>query len=358
MINFQTLLGESNNRQTKKEIVSKNKYHNENPWVEKYRPKRLDDIVSQHDIVAMLKKTLTSGELPHLLLYGPAGVGKTSTILAIAKELFGPKIYKERIIELNASDERGINVVRNKIVNFAKTAISEKDPNYTCPPYKIIILDEADAMTTEAQAALRKPIEEYSGITRFCFICNYIKEIIDPIASRCVKFRFKPLDDNNIINKLKSISVKEGMNLNKSTLKVLSDVSNGDLRKAIMSLQNLKYLHNGDISKITPSDVYIMANYISDTQLNKIKKICITDKSYNINKIVKLTKHIKNQSYPISNIIKRIHDLLVDDNTLSDNKKATISLHLSNTEKRLLDGADEYIQLLSIFMNIKNVVLH
>src|SRR5690606_13947283 len=124
----------------------------------------------------------------------PPGSGKTSTILAIAMELFGPKKIKDRVIELNASDERGINVVRNKIVTFAKTAIGQSDPKFTCPPYKIIILDEADAMTIEAQSALRKTMEDNSGITRSCFICNYINQIIEPITSRCVKFRFKPLN--------------------------------------------------------------------------------------------------------------------------------------------------------------------
>ena len=131
----------------------------------------------------------------------------TSTILSIGMELFGPKKFNERVIELNASDERGINIVRNKIVTLAKMAIGANDPNYLCPPYKIIVLDEADAMTNEAQSALRKTMEDNSDITRFCFICNYINQIIDPITSRCVKFRFKPINETNMSIKLKEISV-------------------------------------------------------------------------------------------------------------------------------------------------------
>ena len=130
------------------------------PWVDKYRPSIIDEIVYQDDVIKMLKNVLKTGNLPHMLFYGPPGVGKTTTILAILSELYGPKKYSERVIELNASDERGINIVRNKIVTIAKMSVSEKDPKYICPPFKTIILDEADAMTKEAQAALRKVMEE------------------------------------------------------------------------------------------------------------------------------------------------------------------------------------------------------
>jgi replication factor C subunit 2/4 len=201
------------------------------PWVEKYRPKNLDDIIQQTEVVKVLKNTLKTGELPHLLFFGPPGTGKTSTILAIATQLFGPKIIHDRVIELNASDDRGIAIVRNNIITFAKISLGSKDPNYPCPDFKLVILDEADAMTPEAQAALRKVMEKMSGITRFCFICNYINQIIDPISSRCMKFRFKPIDDNAIIEKLKVISKSEKIPIDDKCFETIVKLSEGDVRR-------------------------------------------------------------------------------------------------------------------------------
>src|SRR6266516_2720113 len=156
-----------------------------------------------------------------MLFYGPPGTGKTSTILALAKELYGPELFKTRVLELNASDERGISIVREKVKDFARMQLSNPLPSYRekypCPPYKIIILDEADSMTQDAQSALRRTMETYSKITRFCLICNYVTRIIDPLASRCSKFRFKSLDQGNAKNRLQDIADKEGVKLEEGT---------------------------------------------------------------------------------------------------------------------------------------------
>jgi replication factor C subunit 2/4 len=177
-----------------------------------------------------------------MLFYGPPGTGKTSTILALAKELYGPELVKTRVLELNASDERGISIVRDKIKNFARMQLSlptaAQKAAYPCPPYKIIILDEADSMTQDAQSALRRTMETYSKITRFCLICNYVTRIIDPLASRCSKFRFKSLDQGNAVKRCEEIAKVEGVRLEPGAVEALIRCSEGDLRKAITFLQS------------------------------------------------------------------------------------------------------------------------
>jgi replication factor C subunit 2/4 len=186
--------------------------------------------------------TDAASKLPHMLFYGPPGTGKTSTILALAKELYGPELIKSRVLELNASDERGISIVREKVKDFARMQLSnpsaEYRAKYPCPPYKIIILDEADSMTQDAQSALRRTMETYSKITRFCLICNYVTRIIDPLASRCSKFRFKSLDQGNAKKRVEEIAEKEGVQLEDGAANTLIRCSEGDLRKAITFLQS------------------------------------------------------------------------------------------------------------------------
>lgn len=177
-----------------------------------------------------------------MLFYGPPGTGKTSTILALAKELYGPEMMKSRVLELNASDERGISIVREKVKDFARMQLTNPPAGYKsrypCPPFKIVVLDEADSMTQDAQSALRRTMETYSKITRFCLICNYVTRIIDPLASRCSKFRFKSLDQSNAKARLEDIAEKEGVALEEGALDALIRCSEGDLRKAITFLQS------------------------------------------------------------------------------------------------------------------------
>lgn len=335
--------------------------HKHLPWVDKYRPKKLKDVVEQKEIVELLKNTIkmskegheSGGNLPHLLLCGPPGTGKTSTILACAYELFGPKVFDERILELNASDERGINIVRDKITRFAKSAIGTADPEYPCPPFKLIILDEADAMTNEAQSALRKIMEEYSKITRFCFVCNYTNQIIDPIISRCMKFRFKPIKDDNLINRLKLIASKENMELKDEVYNALRTIVKGDARRAIMILQNLQYYYKID-KNITKDHVYQISGYVPYNEAKKYLKNCIK-KDTKISDIYEIAHELKCKAYPLTSIMEQINNFILKNDKIDDRNKSLIAIELSMTEKRLLDGADEFLQLFNILTYINRI---
>ncbi|KAJ1947291.1 Subunit of heteropentameric Replication factor C (RF-C), partial [Linderina pennispora] len=208
------------------------------PWVEKYRPKSIESVAAQEEVVQVLRKSLETKNLPHLLFYGPPGTGKTSTILALARDMYGPEAMKTRVLELNASDERGIGVVRAKVKDFARSVVSPADSQYPSPPYKIVILDEADSMTADAQAALRRIMEKYARITRFCLVCNYVSRIIEPLASRCAKFRFKSLPREQAVARVSLVADKENVSIGKPAVEALVSASEGDLRRAIMSLQS------------------------------------------------------------------------------------------------------------------------
>ena len=199
-------------------------------WTEKYRPSNLSEVVGQTPITGRLKNYVKERSMPHLLFAGPAGTGKTTCALALAKELFG-ELWKHNLHELNASDERGIDVVRGKIKEFARTAPLGEDG------FKIIFLDEADALTGAAQAALRRTMEKYSRTCRFVMSCNFSSKIIDPIQSRCAVFRFRPLKAEDVERYLKFVAVKEELNIDKEAYESLSYLAQGDLRRAINGLQ-------------------------------------------------------------------------------------------------------------------------
>lgn len=317
------------------------------PWVDKYRPRQLNEIVQQTEVIKVLKESLKTGTFPHMLFYGPPGTGKTSSILAFAMELFGPKVFPKRVIELNASDERGIGIVRNKIIGFAKTAIGNPDPDYPCPPFKIIILDEADAMTMEAQSALRTVMETLSGVTRFCFICNYINQIIDPIASRCMKFRYKPIDNLTMSSKLQLIAKKEDFPIGQDIIELILELAKGDIRSGIITLQYMKYIYDYQ-GLITVQDIYDTTNYLPDPVLKTLWDDCIVNEKASITKLKDRITEIKQKGYSTSAIINKFTKLVISSKELNGKQKGVIGLLLANTERRLIDGADEFIQLFNI----------
>ncbi|CAN6459169.1 unnamed protein product [Victoria cruziana] len=208
--------------------------HKDTPWVEKYRPQSLADVAAHRDIVDTIDRLTSENKLPHLLLYGPPGTGKTSTILAVARKIYGSQ-YQNMILELNASDDRGIDVVRQQIQDFASTqsfSFSSKSS------LKLVLLDEADAMTKDAQFALRRVIEKYTKSTRFALICNHVNKIIPALQSRCTRFRFAPLDAAHITERVQFIIKAEGIDVTDSGLAAVVRLSNGDMRKALNVLQS------------------------------------------------------------------------------------------------------------------------
>uniref|UniRef100_A0A3P9PAG1 Replication factor C subunit 4 n=1 Tax=Poecilia reticulata TaxID=8081 RepID=A0A3P9PAG1_POERE len=271
------------------------------PWVEKYRPKCVDEVAFQDEVVAVLKKSLKGADLPNLLFYGPPGTGKTSTILAAARELYGPELYRQRVLELNASDERGIQVIREKVKNFAQLTVAGTHPNgKPCPPFKIIILDEADSMTAPAQAALRRTMEKESRSTRFCLICNYISRIIEPLTSRCSKFRFKPLASQIQEERLLEICDKE----------------------------KLKYT-----KAVVPSKM-----------IDNLLQICFRG---TFEKLEVTVRNMVNEGYAATQILSQLHDCILEKD-ITDEQKSAIFEKMAVVGKCLADGADEYLQMLSL----------
>ena len=198
-------------------------------WIEKYRPDSLDDVLGQEEITDRLRSYIDRDDLPHLLFAGPAGTGKTTSAVSIAKTIYGDE-WRENFLELNASDERGIDVVRDRIKNFARSSFGGYD-------YRLIFLDEADSLTSDAQAALRRTMEQFSNNTRFILSCNYSSKIIDPIQSRCAVFRFTPIPDEAVAEQIRIITEAEGIEVTDDGVDALVYAANGDMRKAINGLQ-------------------------------------------------------------------------------------------------------------------------
>jgi replication factor C subunit 2/4 len=329
--------------------AKKKKRIDDMPWVEKYRPKNLSQVSNQDKVVQIFKDCVNDPNktIPHMVLFGPPGTGKTSTVLAAAKELFGPTLYKKRVFEFNASDDRGIGIVRDKIKKYAETIVGEvknKDSDsYMCPPYKIIILDEADALTSDAQSALRIIIEKCSMNTRFILICNYIHQITSQILSRCTRFRFNAVDNESIKKRLVYISKEEKLfdKLDDDVIDTIIKTCNGDMRKSITLLQNCVTVSELR-KKVTGNDILNFLGIIEQKQMIKYLKTCV-----DVQACVVCAKEIIGLGYPILSILNILINIVIDDEQLENKQKASLSLILAKVEKKLIDGANEYLQLLT-----------
>ncbi|MEM1577543.1 MAG: replication factor C small subunit [Candidatus Pacearchaeota archaeon] len=314
------------------------KEYEEIVWAEKYRPKDFDEIVGQEEIVKRAKAFVEQRNMPHLLFAGPAGTGKTTLALVIVKKLFG-KNWRENYLELNASDERGINVIREKVKEFARTkSIGDV-------PFKIIFLDEADALTREAQQALRRTMENFTATCRFILSCNYSTKIIEPIQSRTSIFRFKALTKDDIEKVLERIAKNEKLKLDKDAINAIYEISEGDCRKAINLLQASasvdKHITEDLIYKIVaevkPKDIEEMINLALKGDFlkarEKLSNILIKQGVYGIDIIKGIQRYITNLE-------------------ISIDKKIEIIEKVGETEFRLVEGGDELIQLESLLAYI------
>uniref|UniRef100_A0ABD2W793 Replication factor C C-terminal domain-containing protein n=2 Tax=Trichogramma TaxID=7490 RepID=A0ABD2W793_9HYME len=262
--------------------------------------------------------------------------------------MFGDQ-FRERILELNASDERGIQVVRDKIKSFAQLTVSSYKADGTkCPPFKLIILDEADSMTDAAQSALRRTMEKETKNTRFCLICNYVSRIIDPLTSRCTKFRFKPLGEEKIIERLEYICQQEDLKAEKCVLKAVNDAAGGDLRRAITCLQSVTRLKGKGI-EVYLEDVIEVTGFVPRKWLDDLIQVCETK---NYNEVEAYVDKFMLEGYSASQVVDQLNDILIFSNQLTDKQKAVIGEKLAECSYRLLEGGSEYVQFMDLCCGI------
>ncbi|KAJ8095244.1 Subunit of heteropentameric Replication factor C (RF-C) [Marasmius tenuissimus] len=312
------------------------------PWVEKYRPVTLDDVVSHKDITSTIEKFIEKNRLPHLLFYGPPGTGKTSTIIAVARRIYGPE-FRKQILELNASDDRGIDVVREQIKQFAETR------TLFSKGFKLIILDEADMMTQAAQAALRRVIEQYTKNVRFCIICNYVNKITPAIQSRCTRFRFSPLPIAEVERRVDTVIEAEKVNLTEDGKQALLKLSKGDMRRALNVLQACHAAY--DLTSET--EIYNCTGNPHPSDIEKIVQYMLTQDfttAYQLISTMKIERGLA-----LQDLLTGAYEYI---ETIDLKPHARIYLldHLATTEHRLSTGGNEKIQLSALLGAFKNAV--
>ena len=301
-------------------------------WVEKYRPKTLDEIINQEEVVKRLKMFVKTRNMPHLLFAGPAGTGKTTAAHALARDLYG-EYYRQYVLELNASDERGIGVIREKVKEFAR---SRTPPEI---PFKIIILDEADNMTADAQQALRRLMELYSAQTRFILIANYPSKIIDPIQSRCAFFRFQPLKKDDVVARLKYIADSEGVEYEPEALETIYEISQGDMRKAINILQAAAAL-----GKVTVDAVYRVVGMARPKEVREMLQAALRgdfDEARTLMRRLMIEYGLSGQD-----LVKQIHrEVFSGELKIPEEARVLIADYVGEIHFRLVEGSDDDIQL-------------
>lgn len=309
-------------------------------WTEKHRPDTLSEVVGQGDITERLEAFVNEDSIPHMMFAGPAGTGKTTSAIALAKDLYGDE-WKQNFMETNASDERGIDVVREKIKDFARTKSVNAD-------YKIIFLDEADALTSDAQQALRRTMEQFSDNCRFILSCNYSSKIIDPIQSRCAVFRFNRLEEDNVKNYITRLGKEEDFKISKDAIKAVMRVSEGDLRRVTNILQTASISNE----KVEEEDIYGVAASLRPEEIHEI-----LEKSLNgdfIEAREELADLMIDRGLDGQDVIGSIHREIFELD-ISDEGKLEIMEKLGEFEFRISEGGSSDIQIEALLAQISNL---
>jgi len=307
-------------------------------WVEKYRPKSLSEVVGQEEIVNRLKAYAKAGNLPHLLFAGPAGTGKTTCAIALARDMFKEN-WQQNYFELNSSDERGIDVVRTKIKDIARLA------PFGGTPFKVIFLDEADNLTSDAQAALRRTMETYTRTSRFILSANYSSRLIEPIQSRCAVFRFRPLKPDAIKEFLTRIAKEEKLKVTEDGMEALVYVAQGDMRRAVNSLQVAASIN----TTIDGDTLYKAASTVRPDEVKKLIERALGGEFLQARE--SLDKLLIEYGLSGEDVVRQLHRAVFDLN-VPDEYKVRLVDRIGEADFRLVEGSNERIQIEALLAHI------